>query len=73
MKTNLPHSTKTKKVWQKPTLTVMSSTEQIQGGAPNINFYEAGQAFGNRFLAAINNPANKFVTNANSYYNYGQS
>ena len=62
MKTNLPHSTKTKKVWQKPTLTVMSSTEQIQGGGNRPNFHEVGQANGNFYIAPNANPVVKLDT-----------
>ena len=71
MKTNLPHSSKTKKVWQKPTLTVMSTTEQIQGGGNEPNWHEAGQQNGLFYLARDSNPnftRNTTINNFNSYH-----
>ena len=70
MNTQLPDSSKTKKVWQKPTLMVMSSTQQIQGGGNIPGFHEAGQANGNFYIAPNGNPSNKFATPINTYNNY---
>ena len=70
MITQLPDSSKTKKVWQTPTLTVMSSTEQIQGGGNQTNIHEAGQANGKFYTAPNASPINKMTASINVFNNY---
>ena len=70
MKTQLPTTPKTKKVWQKPTFTVMSSTEQIQGGGNQPGFHEVGIVNGKFYIASNVNPANKFATSIDTFNNY---
>ena len=73
MKTNLTDTPKTKKVWQKPTLSVMSSTEQIQGGIHDFGFHEAGQANGKFYIAPNALPGAKFPTPVAGFNNYYHS
>ena len=72
MKTQLPATPKTKKVWQKPMLTVMSSTEQIQGGGNRPDNHEAGHVNGKFYTAPNGNPAAKSIVTM-AYFNHYHS